>query len=82
MFILTDTIPPSSTSFDTQNKNSYTALADTAATHNYLNKTPLPFCKNTETAQETLVKVANRQILKPILQNSTIKHNMLICLMI
>ena len=43
-------------------------LAYTASTQNYLNKNAIPFCTHTETVQGPLVKVANGQIIKPILQ--------------
>ena len=52
----------------TPTSNSYSALVDTAIIHNYLAEEVLPFCKETKPANGPHVKIANGNIITPILQ--------------
>ena len=50
--------------------NSYSTLANRAASHNYLIKEALPFCQYTIPANGPEVKVANSNTMAPILQTT------------
>ena len=49
-------------------QNPYSALADTAASHNYLDERAIPYCNTPVPAVGPQVRVANGNIITPIAQ--------------
>ena len=57
-------LPPSTPATDAHEAE-YTALADTAATHHYVQTEALPYCTNVQSASGPTVTVANGGTIRP-----------------